>query len=215
VPGFFQDVDPVHHLNDRLYRIVGGHLALVAVGDLLTDQDGAPHSRPVRGGGQQPPQRVHPAGRPVVRHSQPFDQPREHRGVAALLGQFGERVLHMPGGRVSLIGQLRQQAHQDAFKPDAEPGHAGGLMLTEFAALVLAEPFPHRGPVQRAAVLGQEELALLRRRGPVDVEFRVVGPGRRRAQQPVGQPLLVGPGAQFAGCHHRSPVPASGGTPFG
>ena len=219
VPGLLQNVDLVHHLDDRLDRVVGGHLPLVAVGDFLADQDGAPHGGPVGGGGQQPSKCVDVAGRAVVRHAHPLDQAGEHRGVPALLGHLGERVLHVPGGRVLLVGQLRQQAHQDALQPDAEAGHAGGLVPAEFAPLLRGEPVPQRRPVQGGAVLGQEDLARLRRRGPVDVEFRVVGPGRGRAQQAVGDPLLVraaralagharvlaagGPAGQLAGLRHR------------
>jgi hypothetical protein len=91
------------------------------------------------------------------------------------------------------LGDLFQQhLHEQDLEPQARGGDAGDLVLAELDALLAGQLVPQRRPVQRRTTLGEVLLALEHRRGPVDVEVRVVELARRRLQQPFRGLLAIG-----------------------
>jgi hypothetical protein len=191
VARLLEHVDPIDHPDVRLHVLVVERLALQPVEQLLDQQRPTVGRRADRQQQRQVERLPEPPGRQVGTHTGTLDAATEHRGVPALVGHLGERVLRVPGSRVALGDHLEQQVHQCHLGEDAVAGDADDLVLGQLEPLFGRHLLPHRGAVERDPVLGQVVLVVRQRGRPVDVDLGVVGARRRGAQEPVGD-LLAG-----------------------
>jgi hypothetical protein len=139
VPGLLEHVDARDHPGDGLHPLVLHQVALPGVEDLLRHQDRGVGARAVHDGVEHPAEAVDLPRRAVRRDAEVGDRLAEHRGVPALVGDLGERVVHVRPGRVVVVEVAQHHLHQQDLEPQPDARDRRHLVPGELDPLLLGQ----------------------------------------------------------------------------